>query len=59
MGLTYDGLQAIRNIVEETINPFRGNIEALSNDIKGIYEMIAKLQKTVGGNGSFQASIPL
>lgn len=54
MSLSYDDLQAIRKIVEETVEPIRGDIEALSNDIKEIYEMIAGLQKAVGGNVSFQ-----
>jgi hypothetical protein len=54
MGLSYDDLQAIRTIVEETVNPLRGDIEALSNDIKDIYEMIDDLQKAIGVNGSFQ-----
>jgi ABC-type phosphate transport system auxiliary subunit len=54
MGLSYDDLQAIRTIVEETVNPLRGDIEALSNDIKDIYEMIDDLQKAIGVNGSFE-----
>jgi hypothetical protein len=54
MSLSYDDLQAIRNIVEESVNPLRGDIEALSNDIKDIYEMIAKLEKAVVGDQSFQ-----
>jgi selenophosphate synthase len=54
MSLSYDDLQAIRTIVEETINLLRGDIEALSNDIKDIYEMIGDLQKAIGVNGSFQ-----
>lgn len=54
MSLSYDDLQAIRNIVEESVNPLRGDIEALSNDIKDIYEMIAKLEKAVGGDEAFQ-----
>lgn len=54
MSLSYDDLQAIRKIVEETINPLRGDIEALSNDIKDIYEMIAELQKKSEGNEGFQ-----
>lgn len=52
--MSYDDLQAIRKILEETVNPIRGVIDALSNDIKEIYEMIANLQKTVGGIDSFQ-----
>lgn len=39
MSLSYEELQAIRKIVEETVNPIKGDIEALSNDIKEIYEM--------------------
>lgn len=54
MSLSYDDLQAIRKIVEETISPIRGDIEALSNDIKDIYDMIAKLQKKSDGNESFR-----
>lgn len=54
MSLSYDDLQAIRTIVEETVNPLRGDIEALSNDIKDIYEMIAKLQKAIGVDESSQ-----
>lgn len=54
MSLSYDDLQAIRTIVEETVNPLRGDIEALSNDVKDIYEMINDLQKTIGVNGSFE-----
>ncbi len=54
MSLSYDDLQAIRSIVEETVNSLRGDIEALGNDIKDTYEMIAGLQKAVGGSESFQ-----
>jgi hypothetical protein len=54
MSLSYDDLQAIRTIVEETVTPLRGDIEALSNDVKDIYEMISDLQKTIGVNGSFE-----
>ena len=43
MSLSYDDLQAIRTIVEETVKPLRGDIEALSNDIKDIYKMIGNL----------------
>jgi hypothetical protein len=54
MSLSYDDLQAIRTVVEETVNPLRGDIEALSNDVKDTYEMISDLQKVVGVNGSFE-----
>lgn len=45
MSLSYDDLQAIRKIVEETISPIRGDLEALSNDIKDIYEMMPISEK--------------
>jgi hypothetical protein len=54
MSLSYDDLQAIRSIVEETVDPLRGDVEALSNDIKDIYEMLADLQKATSVNGSFE-----
>ncbi|HUB94015.1 MAG TPA: hypothetical protein VMB52_05940 [Verrucomicrobiae bacterium] len=54
MSLSYDDLQAIRAIVEETVNPLRGDIEALSNDIKDIYKMIGNLQKSIGINEPFE-----
>lgn len=41
MSLSYDDLQAIRTIVEETVNPLRGDIEALSNDIEDIFRVNA------------------
>lgn len=54
MSLTYDDLQAIRNIVEETVNPLRGDIEALNNDIKEIYAMISELQSKMIPDKQFQ-----
>ncbi len=57
MNLTDDDLGAIRenvknevsvvvrNSVKEEIEPLRGDIEALTNDIKEIYAMIANLEK--------------
>ncbi|HSX06803.1 MAG TPA: hypothetical protein VLG92_03720 [Candidatus Saccharimonadia bacterium] len=54
MSLSYDDLQAIRTIVEETVNSLRGDIEALSNDVKDIYAMIGDLQKAIGVNSSFE-----
>lgn len=54
MSLTYDDLQAIRKIVEETVNPLRGDIEALNNDIKEIYAMISDLQGRTIPNKQFQ-----
>ncbi|HSX05716.1 MAG TPA: hypothetical protein VLF69_04565 [Candidatus Saccharimonadales bacterium] len=53
MSLTFDDLQAIRKIVEETVSPVQGELEALSNDIKEMYEMIADIQKGSHGKESF------
>ena len=46
MSLSYDDLQAIRKIVEETLDPIKGELEALGNDVKEIYDMIASIQKS-------------
>ena len=51
--LTYDDLQAIRKIVVETADPIKGDLEALGNDIKEIYGMIADLQKNSSSKESF------
>ena len=53
MSLTYDDLQAIRKIVEETVSPVKGELEALGNDIKEIYDMIASLQRDPSSKESF------
>jgi len=53
MSLSYEDLQSIRKVVEETIHPVRGDIEALGNDVKEIYEMLAELQKKPEGSESF------
>lgn len=54
MSLSTEDLQAIRKIVEETVNPVKGELEALRNDIKEIYEMIAVVQKNSSSKQSFQ-----
>ncbi len=41
MSLTYKDLQEIRKIVEDTVQPIAGELEALKNHIKEIYGMIA------------------
>ena len=46
MSLSYDDLQAIRKIVKETVDPIKRELEALGNDIKEIYGMIASIQKS-------------
>jgi peptidoglycan hydrolase CwlO-like protein len=49
MSLTASDLQEIRSIVEEvvqrTVQPLQSEIQALRNDIKEIYDMIADLQR--------------
>lgn len=54
MSLSYEDLQAIRKVVEEAIHPVQGDIEALANDVKEIYDMLAALQKKPGGSQSFE-----
>ena len=66
MSLTSDDLHAIREIlkneltvtvraaVKEELRPISGELEALRNDIKDIYEMISGLQNTQTSDGSFQ-----
>jgi chromosome segregation ATPase len=57
MSLTSSDLLEIRNIIEsaltkqtnEAIMPIQGELEALRNDIKDIYEMIAELQSNLPG----------
>ena len=52
MSLSFDDLQNIRNIVEETVNPIQGELKALSSDVKEIYSMISKLQNTNNSDSS-------
>ncbi|HUB94020.1 MAG TPA: hypothetical protein VMB52_05965 [Verrucomicrobiae bacterium] len=47
-------IERVVSIIEETVNPLRGNVKTLSNDIKNIYQMIGDLQKAIGINGSFE-----
>ena len=54
MSLSYEDLQAIRNVVKEEVSPISGELEALSNDIKEIYTMIDDVQKKSSGFGSFE-----
>ncbi|MGF7229032.1 MAG: hypothetical protein ACQR33_03540 [Candidatus Saccharibacteria bacterium] len=54
MSLTYDDLQAIRKVVEETVHPIKGELEALGNDIKEIYDMIGDIRKLPSTENSFQ-----
>lgn len=62
MSLNSNDLLEIRTIIEsaltkqtnEVIMPLRGELEALRNDIKDIYKMIAELQRDMAPNKQFQ-----
>jgi hypothetical protein len=66
MSLSNDDLQAIREIVkyevstivrstiQEELSSTNGELEALRNDIKGIYDMIADLQGRATPSKQFQ-----
>lgn len=54
MSLSNEDLQSIRQIVEETISPVKGELEALGNDIKEIYTMITYIQKNPSSKISLQ-----
>lgn len=53
MSLTATNLQEIRNIFKEELEPVKGQLQALTNDIKEIYTMIAELQKRSGLDNDF------
>jgi methyl-accepting chemotaxis protein len=62
MSLTTTDLDEIRNIIEsslakqsqEIIKPIQDELEAIGNDIKEIYEMIADIQMNSKNRQSFQ-----
>ena len=62
MSLTTNDLDEIKNIIEsslakqsqEVIKPIQGELKALGNDIKEIYEMISDIQKNSRNRQSFQ-----
>lgn len=62
MSLNSNDLLEIRNIIEsaltkqtnEAIMPIQGELEALRNDVKDIYEMIAELQRGMAPDKQFQ-----
>lgn len=65
MSLTQEDLQQIRSVVRDEvssqlvpvhkkIDDLAGTVEALSNDIKEIYGMIAELQRGTVTDASFQ-----
>ncbi len=46
MSLTQEDLQQIEAIFDRKLSPVLGELEALRNDVKEIYEMIGKLEKS-------------
>lgn len=58
MSLNSEDLLQIRQIIEDVfdrkIEPLMGKLEALRNDIKEIYSMIAKLERGTITDSSFQ-----
>lgn len=45
MNLTSEDLAQIRSVIEDVVFPLRGEIEALRNDIKDIYDMLQTCKK--------------
>jgi len=62
MSLTSSDLNEIRNIIEsalmkqnqEVLHPIQGELEALRNDIKDIYDMIAEIKNDLVPEDHFQ-----
>jgi hypothetical protein len=58
MGLSSIDLMEIRSVFKEELvkelEPIKGDLEALTNDIKEIYMMISKLQKATMPDKQFQ-----
>jgi len=54
MSLTAEDLQQIEAIFDRKLAPVMGELEALRNDIKEIYAMIAELQSGVITDKTFQ-----
>lgn len=53
MSLSGDDLQSIRSIIREEVAPVSGELEALRNDIKEIYDMISALEKRTNPTRDF------
>ena len=54
MSLTSTDLADIRGILKEELKPLQGELEALRNDIKEIYDMISDLQNKILPEKQFQ-----
>jgi len=54
MSLTSTDLADIRSILKEELEPIRGDLEALTNDVKEIYKMISTLQQSVITDKAFE-----
>lgn len=53
MSLTNDDLLAVRKINQEEIAGIEGKVDALQNDVKDIYYMLAKMEKSTRSNKKF------
>jgi hypothetical protein len=54
MSLTSTDLADIRGILKEELEPIQGELKALGNDIKDIYQMIFDLQNKTLPNKQYQ-----
>jgi hypothetical protein len=48
MSLTYDDIQQIKTVVNDAVEPLRGDILALTNDVKDIYAMLKPANEELG-----------
>lgn len=58
MSLTQSDLQEIRSIVEKVVEPLKSEVQALRNDIKEVYGVIAELQGQIITDKNFN-KLPL
>ena len=54
MSLTQSDLQKIEDVFDRKLDPVLGELEALKNDIKEIYNMLAELQSGVITDKNFK-----
>lgn len=54
MSLNSTDLADIRGVLKEELKPLQGELEALKNDIKDIYEMISSLEHSVITDKAFE-----
>lgn len=53
MSLTQSDLAQIESLLDKKLDPVLGKLEALENDVKEIYYMIAKLEKSESVSNKF------